>query len=383
MIDLRTVDPLDDPGLTQAIAGGDPGRRTWPTDRRRRDRRPHRPRQDEPPPRVDRDRCRPPAGRATPRDDDRRRLCPPALADGSEIDFVDVPGHDRLVGNMLVGAGEIDAALLVVAADDGPRAQTIEHLELLDALGIRHGVAVVTKRDLAGQARTAERRWPTSEPLLAPTTLAGSPVLAVSSTPVLGLDELRAALVGPARPGPRRRRTVGARRGPSGSPSIGSSRSRAAGSSSPARSEATDSSAGRPLGSSPVAAIGPGPRAPGPRARRRVRSTDGGRIALNLTGVDGAAISRGDVLTADPAVSTDRPAGRDPPATGWARRPVCRLPGVAAVARSVLRLHLGTASADATSRRGWSDAVDLRDGQRVVTLGLDGPIVAASATRSS
>ena len=73
-----------------------------------------------------------------------------ALDDGTELDFVDVPGHDRLVGNMLVGAGEIDAALLVVAADDGPRAQTLEHLALLDALGIRHGLAVVTKADVAG-----------------------------------------------------------------------------------------------------------------------------------------------------------------------------------------------------------------------------------------
>ena len=71
------------------------------------------------------------------------------LDDGRVIDFVDVPGHDRLVGNMLVGAGEIDAALLVVAADDGPNAQTFEHLELLDALGIRRGLAVVTKADLA------------------------------------------------------------------------------------------------------------------------------------------------------------------------------------------------------------------------------------------
>src|SRR6187431_585212 len=45
--------------------------------------------------------------------------------DGTELDFVYVPGHDRLIGNMLVGAGEIDAAMLVVAADDGPRAQTL------------------------------------------------------------------------------------------------------------------------------------------------------------------------------------------------------------------------------------------------------------------
>src|SRR3954465_15092617 len=71
------------------------------------------------------------------------------LDDGSELDFVDVPGHDRLVGNMLVGAGEIEAAMLGVAADDGPRPQTHEHLELLDALAIGVGVAVVTKADLA------------------------------------------------------------------------------------------------------------------------------------------------------------------------------------------------------------------------------------------
>src|SRR6187397_800988 len=68
------------------------------------------------------------------------------LPDGTELDFVDVPGHDRLVGN-------IDAAMLVVAADDGPRAQTTEHLALLDALRIGHGLAVVTKADVAGPER--------------------------------------------------------------------------------------------------------------------------------------------------------------------------------------------------------------------------------------
>ena len=78
------------------------------------------------------------------------------LDDGSSIDFVDVPGHDALIGNMLVGAGEIDAAMLVVAADDGPNAQTFEHLELLDALGIRDGIVVVTKLDLAGPGAAAE-----------------------------------------------------------------------------------------------------------------------------------------------------------------------------------------------------------------------------------
>src|SRR4029078_1948002 len=104
-----------------------------------------------------------------------------AFPDVSEIDFVDVPGHDRLVGNMLVGAGEIDAVLLVVAADDGPRAQTLEHLALLDALAIRPGVAVVTKTDCAGADRTTEVVAATRR-LLQETSLAGSPVLAVSAT---------------------------------------------------------------------------------------------------------------------------------------------------------------------------------------------------------
>ena len=81
-----------------------------------------------------------------------------ALDDGTELDFVDVPGHDKLVGNMLVGAGEIDAAMLVVAADDGPRAQTLEHLALLDALGIRDGVAVVTKTDAVDPDRVGRGR---------------------------------------------------------------------------------------------------------------------------------------------------------------------------------------------------------------------------------
>src|SRR4249920_2994848 len=110
-----------------------------------------------------------------------------ALPDGTEIDFVDVPGHDRLVGNMLVGAGEIDAALLVVAADDGPRAQTLEHLALLDALAIRCGVAVVTKADVAGADR-AEEVVEATRRMLDGTSLAGSPVLAVSATDGLGVD---------------------------------------------------------------------------------------------------------------------------------------------------------------------------------------------------
>src|SRR4051794_31201242 len=116
------------------------------------------------------------------------------LPDGTELDFVDVPGHDRLVGNMLVGAGEIDAAPLVVAADDGPRAQTIEHLQLLDALGIGIGVVVVTKADAVAPERV-EAVISDVRSILAPTDLAGLPILAVSALSGEGLARLRAALV--------------------------------------------------------------------------------------------------------------------------------------------------------------------------------------------
>src|SRR5207244_10544543 len=110
-----------------------------------------------------------------------------AFEDGTELDFVDVPGHDRLVGNMLVGAGEIDAVLLVVAADDGPSAQTLEHLELVDCLGIEVGLAAVTKVDQADPARIGEVVGAIAG-LMARTSLAGSPVIAVSSLTGQGLE---------------------------------------------------------------------------------------------------------------------------------------------------------------------------------------------------
>ena len=118
-----------------------------------------------------------------------------ALPDGTELDFVDVPGHDRLVGNMLVGAGEIDAALLVVAADDGLRAQTHEHIDLLDALDVRHALVAITKADLVDRERTGEVCEAVAA-RLASTALAGAQIIVVSGTTGEGIEDLRAGLVG-------------------------------------------------------------------------------------------------------------------------------------------------------------------------------------------
>ena len=115
------------------------------------------------------------------------------LGGGAITGFVDVPGHERLIHTMLAGAGGIDFALLVVAADDGVMPQTREHLAILDLLSITRGVVALTKADLAGPERRAEV---TAEirAALAGTGLAGVPVIAVSARTGEGIEALRAAL---------------------------------------------------------------------------------------------------------------------------------------------------------------------------------------------
>ena len=112
------------------------------------------------------------------------------LPTGEEIAFVDVPGHERFIGNMLAGVGPVPAVMLVVAADEGWRRQSQEHLDAIAALGVRHGLLVVTRSDLADPASAvAEAREH-----LAGTPMAGCRAVSVSGRTGAGLDELRGAL---------------------------------------------------------------------------------------------------------------------------------------------------------------------------------------------
>jgi len=115
------------------------------------------------------------------------------LGGGTITGFVDVPGHERLIHTMLAGAGGIDFALLVVAADDGVMPQTREHLAILDLLGISKGIVALTKADLAGPERRAEVAAEIRA-ALAGTGLADAPILPVSAQTGKGIDTLRAAL---------------------------------------------------------------------------------------------------------------------------------------------------------------------------------------------
>ncbi len=115
------------------------------------------------------------------------------LPSGREIGFVDVPGHERFVRTMLSGVGPVRLVLFVVAADEGWKPQSEEHLAIVDVLGVHDGVVALTKRDLvdADRARSSER---TVRARLAGTTLADAPIVACSSATGEGVDDLMAAL---------------------------------------------------------------------------------------------------------------------------------------------------------------------------------------------
>jgi selenocysteine-specific elongation factor len=115
--------------------------------------------------------------------------------DGSRIrlGFVDVPGHERFVRNMLAGIGGIDLVLLVIAADEGIKPQTREHFDICRLLAIRKGITVLTKSD-AVDAETLEVVRLEVEDYVRGSFLAKSPIVAVSSLTGAGLDELKSAI---------------------------------------------------------------------------------------------------------------------------------------------------------------------------------------------
>ena len=111
------------------------------------------------------------------------------LPNGTEIGFVDVPGHERFLPNMLAGVLSIDRVLLVVAADDGPRPQTLEHLDILELIGVAEVTGVVTKMDRVEPGRT-EAVVAEVGGLLAAAGFAGTPIFPVSSRSGDGLPAL-------------------------------------------------------------------------------------------------------------------------------------------------------------------------------------------------
>ena len=240
------------------------------------------------------------------------------LPSGPELAFVDVPGHQRFIGNMLAGLGPAPAVMFVVAADEGWSRQSTEHLAAVDALGLAHGLLVVTRSDLADPQRAlaeaAER--------ISHSSLRTVPGLAVSGRTGQGLDRLRAELD----------RVVAALPAPDTEARI--------------RFWVDRAFTVRGSGTVVTGTLGAGTLANGDQLElngRRVtvrgvqslnRPADSvpavARVALNLRGLDRAEVSRGDVLLT-------------PVAWHWTRTVDVRLHAREKLP-SELVLHLGTAA---------------------------------------
>jgi selenocysteine-specific elongation factor len=212
------------------------------------------------------------------------------LADGIVASFIDVPGHERFVRNMLAGAFGIDAVLLVVAADESVMPQTREHFHICRLLGIPRGLVALSRCDVADAESQALAELEVRE-LVRGSFLEGRPIVRVSAKSGQGLDELRSALLVLAREAPARTAT-GLLRLPvdrvftlRGFGTV-----------------VTGTVLGGAVETGDDVEVLPAGR----RARVRglqvhgktaTRVTAGSRAAVNLSGVDVADLARGDVLT--------------------------------------------------------------------------------------
>ncbi|MFZ0332606.1 MAG: selenocysteine-specific translation elongation factor, partial [Candidatus Acidiferrales bacterium] len=121
----------------------------------------------------------------------------------AQLGFVDVPGHEKFVRNMLAGAGGIDVVLLVVAADESIKPQTREHFEICRLLGVERGLVVITKTDLVDAEALGLVKLEVEEFVQA-SFLEGAPIVAVSARTGAGLDELKRELLRVAQAAPQR-----------------------------------------------------------------------------------------------------------------------------------------------------------------------------------
>jgi selenocysteine-specific elongation factor len=115
------------------------------------------------------------------------------LPSGATLSLVDVPGHVRFIKNMLAGVGAVDACLFVVAATEGWKPQSEEHLRILELLGVRHGLVALTKIGPADPDLVELARLEIEEQV-AGTFLDGAPVIGVDAPSGVGLDDLRSAI---------------------------------------------------------------------------------------------------------------------------------------------------------------------------------------------
>jgi len=285
----------------------------------------------------------------------------------ASIGFIDVPGHDRLVHTMLAGAAGVDFALLVVAADDGPMPQTLEHLAILDLLGVPAGLVVLTKADRVDAGRLAAVALQVRA-MLHGSALAEAPVVPCSAVTGDGIVHLRAQLEAAAAGMPARAATGGFRLAVDRAFTLPGVGLVATGT---AHSGAVQ--VGQRLALAPA---GLDVRVRGLHSQNQAseHGQAGQRIALNITGprLERDAVTRGAWLV-DPALHV--------PTTRLDAR-LRLLPGEARPLRHWTPVHVHIGAADMPGRIGLLDDRALEPGGSAwVQLALDAPTVAAYGDR--
>jgi selenocysteine-specific elongation factor len=217
-----------------------------------------------------------------------------AEAGGGVLGFVDVPGHEKLIRNMLAGATGIDHVMLVVAADDGPMPQTREHLAILDLLGLSRGIVALTKADLVSEARLSEVTAEV-QAMLSTTALAGAELLPVSSVTGLGIDALARHLAQASAALPAASRRGHFRLAVDRSFSLAGIGTVVTGTAVSGQVAVGDKLVVSPSGTAV--------RVRGMHAQNQQAEAGlaGQRLALNLVGVEKSEIARGDWIVAEPA----------------------------------------------------------------------------------
>lgn len=205
------------------------------------------------------------------------------------VAFVDLPGHERFVGNMLAGAGPVSLALFVVAADEGWMPQSQEHLDILDLLGVRHGLVALTKADTVDEDTIAIGAELVREQLEG-SVFADVDIVPVSAVTGKGLDRLTERLAAVV---------MGAPEAPDGGrPRLWIDRSFSI---KGAGTVVTGTLGGGPLRAGDELVVLPGQRTTRVRGLQSLQAgvneaAPGSRVAVNLTGVERADIVRGDAL---------------------------------------------------------------------------------------
>ena len=287
------------------------------------------------------------------------------LPSGTEVGIVDVPGHERFVGNMLAGAGSIDAALFVVAANEGWKPQSEEHLAILDLLGVRGAVVALTKSDLVseGELRTVADAVAGR---LDGTALEGAPIVPVSTPADDGIDELIEAIDAMLRETPRAPDRDRPRLFVDRAFSIKGAGTVVTGTLTGGTLRVDDEAEILPSGGR--ARI----RSIQTHKRQRDAAEPGSRVALNLAGIDRDEILRGDAVV--------RPGAWRP--TNVLDVAARRVRDIAhrVGSRGAYKLHLGSAEIDARMRILGADQIAV-DGRTFARLTLSEPVVADSFDR--